>query len=498
MSESAVEHLAALLTASAAIHGERAALIVKDRTLSYRELDQLATRLAAGLAAEIGVGPGDRVAIQMPNSWEYVVTTFALARLGAIAVPLSVMLTVEEVRNAVDDAGARIVLASRLKGGALATLVGSSAAQRIVVTDDASDASRVTVASLLVGERSLAIPRPPEANDVAAIVYTSATTGKPQGAELTHRALWTNAANVAQLHGRGTEDVTVTALPLPHVFGTVVMNATLLSGGTLVLMKQFSEAETLASVVRHRATMIEGVPATYLHLLNYPPLGTFDLSSLTRCTVGGADILPAKLAELETRLGVPFLELWGMTELAGVVLARALGSARREGSYGQLLPSLELRVVDANDPTKVLPEGAVGELAVRGPTVMHGYHGSPAATAQLKDDAGWLRISTIGRIDADRHVFVLDTKRRLVITAGYKVYPAEVERVIKSHPSVSDARVVGQVDPTRGEVARAFVVVARGALLTEREVLAVCKQKLAAYKVPSTVTFVAALPALDG
>lgn len=495
-----VFHLSEVLARSAERFGDRAALVVKERTLSYRELDESASRLARGLALDVGIASGDRVAVQMPNSWEYVVTFFALARLGAVVVPLSVMLTPAEVRHVAGDAAVRVVLASRLKSTALAQLVGSSPVTRIVTLAGGVPGPPPTMDSLLLGGSAAASPESGTAlshapDDVAAIIYTSATSGSPRGAELTHRGLCTNAAMSAQVHGRTSSDVTVTALPLPHVYGNMVLVATLLSGGTLVLLKQFSETETLSSIARYEATLLDGVPAMYRHLVGYPALASFDLSSLRRCTVGGADIALEELETFEARFGVPMLELWGATELSGVVMSRRTDGLRRAGSYGRLLPGHELRVVDASDPTIVLPEGETGELSIRGPMVMRGYCGDERATAEVKDESGWLRISTIGRVDADGFVHVLDTTRRLVNTGGYKVYPAEVERVIASHGGVLEALVVGENDAMRGAVAQAYVVVAPGAEVTSSEILALCQRELAAYKVPASVTFVAALPA---
>lgn len=492
-----VFHLSDMLARSAERFGDRAALIVKERTLGYRELDALATRLARGLAASVGIAAGDRVVVQMPNSWEYVVTMFALARLGAVAVPVSVMLTLAEVRHVVDDAGVHVVLASRLKAAALAPLLGSSPVERIVTLAGGAPGPAPTMESLLVDTRPLAdgpAARTYSPDDVAAIIYTSATSGKPRGAELTHRGLCTNAAMSAQIHGRTSTDVTVTALPLPHVYGTMVLDATLLSGGTLVLLKQFSEAETLASISTHKATLLDGVPAMFKHLLRYPGFASSDVTSLRRCTVGGADITLEDLLAFEASLGVPMLEIWGATELSGTVMSRRTDGERRAGSYGRLLPGHELRVVDASQPDTVLAPGDIGELSIRGPMVMRGYCGDESGTATLKDDAGWFCISTIGRVDEDGFVYVLDTTRRLVNTGGYKIYPAEVERVIRSHVGVVDALVVGDVDVLRGSVARAYVVLAPGAEVTNASISALCQRVLAAYKVPASVTFVAAFP----
>jgi long-chain acyl-CoA synthetase len=393
----------------------------------------------------------------------------------------------------VNDAGARLILASSIKAAALASLVGSSAASRVVVLAEGSKGPGPTLDSLLGSDR-LASTEDASLEDVASIVYTSATAGKPRGAELTHRAIAQTASRFAHAQGRTAQDATVTALPLPHIYGTMVLHATLLLGGTLVLMKQFSEAETLASIARHRATILDGVPTMYAHLLAYPGLPAADLSSLAHCSVGGADISHARLLELEARLGVPALELWGMTELAGAVLCRARAAPRREGSVGQVLPGLELRVVDAQDATRVLPRGEVGELSVRGDAVMRGYHEDPIGTAEVKDADGWLRISTIGRVDEAGYVFVLDTKRRVIVTGGYKIYPAEVEHVLRAHPAVASAVILPSRDELRGEIAHAHVVLQATGAATEAELLAFCASRLASYKIPAVLTIAGELP----
>jgi long-chain acyl-CoA synthetase len=311
---------------------------------------------------------------------------------------------------------------------------------------------------------------------------------------ITHRALLLNGALTAQMHARTARDTVVTALPLPHVYGAAILNAAVLTGMKLVVHAQFEAARVLEDLVFHRATMFEGVPTMYYYLLAHPELEHYDLSSLTRCTVGGQTMPVSKMQEVERRFGCPLIELWGMTELGGLGTTHASYATPRLGSIGVALPHMEVRVGGLQTDQPQPRYGEVGELMIRGPLVMQGYFGNELATSEAIDADGWLRTGDLGIQDDEGYVFIVDRKKDMILTAGYNVYPAEIERVVALHPAVGMVAVAGIPDEVKGEVACAFIVLRAGLEATPEELLAHCREHLAAYKVPRLIQFVSDLP----
>jgi long-chain acyl-CoA synthetase len=298
----------------------------------------------------------------------------------------------------------------------------------------------------------------------------------------------------AKMHVRTAADTIVTALPMPHVYGGAILNSSMLCGATLVLLGRFEERATLAAIARHRATMFEGVPTMYMYLLNSPALATHDLSSLTRCTVGGQTMPVAKMEEVERRFGCRLIELWGMTELGGLGTTHPLHARDRLGSIGIPLPGVESRVADTSDPTLTVGVDEVGELMIRGPIVMQGYYRNPQATLDTIERDGWLHTGDLARMDRDGYVYLVDRMKDMIITAGFKVFPAEIERVLAQHPSVAMVAVGSTPDLLKGEIAKAYVVLTDGHREDESSLLSFCREHLAAYKVPRAVKFVRDLP----
>jgi long-chain acyl-CoA synthetase len=286
----------------------------------------------------------------------------------------------------------------------------------------------------------------------------------------------------------------LTALPAPHVYANAAIQATCLAGGTVVLQERYDAGAALELAEAHRATMIEGVPTMYAALLAHDDLGRRNLSSLTRCTVGGQTIPNATIAAWEERSGGPLIELWGMTEIAGLGSTHPVHLPPVRGSIGVSLPGVELRIADLDDAERALGPGQAGELMVRGPIVMPGYWGNPEATAEVLTDDGWLHTGDVATADDAGHYFVVDRQKDMIITAGYNVYPAEIERVIASHQAVSMVAVGRLPDELKGEVARAYIVLKPGGAASEADIIEHCRGQLAAYKVPRSVRFVDDLP----
>lgn len=488
-----LDTLAQVLPVGAQKYRGKTALVCGNRSFSFIELCNLSGRLANGLRG-LGVSAGDRVTLYSQNCWEWIISYYAVSRLGAVINPINVMLTPEEVLFVVKDCGARAILASQDKGEALLDIKGDSPLQHVVLFGDNVPAGAHSFSKLLEQSRAECDSVSVAPETLSTIGYTSGTTGHPKGAMLTHRNVLLNSALTANMHVRTTLDTVVTALPCAHVYGNVVMNGAFLCGMTLVLLERFNEAEALSAIQTHKATMFEGVPTMYMYLLNCSELNRYDLSSLTRCTVGGQTMPVSKMQEVELRFGCPLLELWGMTEIAGLGTTHPVYGLNRHGSIGIALPYVETRIAAVDDASQPLNHDQVGELMVRGPIVMQGYYGNERATRETIEPDGWLHTGDLARIDVEGYIHVVDRKKDMILTAGYNVYPAELERVIAAHPAVAMVAVGSQPDELKGEIAKAYIVLKTGAQADEEGVLSFCRERLATYKIPRRVQFVADLP----
>jgi long-chain acyl-CoA synthetase len=470
--------------------GDRIALVAGGCELTFRDIDGLSATLAANLVKQ-GVAPGDRVTLYGPNSWEWIVGYYGALRAGAIINPVNVMLTASEVAYVTKDCAAKALIASPEKiGPALAAGVSGL----ITIVFGRNPVGGATPFEELVARRLPFETVRVEASATSTIGYTSGTTGQPKGAKQSHRAVMTNVAMTAQMYLKTARDVVCTALPCPHVYGNVVFQGALMYGLKLILHSRFDPSEMLASLEAHRATMFEGVPTMYMYMLAHSDLGKRDLSSLTRCTVGGQTMSVAKMREVEQRFGCPLIELWGMTEIAGLGTTFPVNGPHKLGSIGVALPFCEARIADTLDPSNTLPRGDVGELMMRGPIVMQGYWGNENATREALEADGWLHTGDLAKMDEDGAVFMVDRKKDMINTSGFKVFPAEIERVIACHASVALVAVGGAPDELKGEVAIAYVVLKPDAAEDVEGILALCRQELAAYKQPRAVRFVPDLP----
>jgi len=491
-----------VLPAAAARFGAKTALVCDGQAFTFRQLDSLSARMAKSLRA-LGVSPGDRVTLYGPNGWQWIVSYYAIARAGAVINPVNAMLTADEVRFIVDNCGASVLIAASDKVAPVVQQRPAGLREIIAFGDSASPSSGIRSFEALLDiasdeDAQESLPSDPlqavRPDDLSTICYTSGTTGFPKGAMQSHRAVLLNAAMTATMHMRTASDTVVHALPLPHVYGTIVLNSAVLCGLTLVLLERFTPAAALRAIHEHRATIFDGVPTMYLYMLNAPELAASDLSSLTRCTVGGQSIPQASVREVEARFGCPLLEAWGMTELAGIGTSNTALGPNRHGSIGVPIPYVSCRIADLTDSERALPRGDVGELMVRGPVMMDGYFNDPEGTRDTIEADGWMHTGDVARMEDDGFIYIVDRKKDLILSGGYNVYPAEIERVIAQHPAVAMVAVGSVPDQFKGEVARAYVVCRSDVSATEDEILSLCRQQLAAYKLPRQVQFVDDLP----
>jgi len=489
-----LDGLGELLPRLARRWSDRVALVTDSRTLTYSDLDLESSRIASVLHAR-GIRPGDRVALYSQNRWEWLAAFHGVLKLGAVANPLNVMLTAEEVAYVLRDAGTKALLASGERLESLGDRLDVLPQLETVLSFDEkfgrAEAILDVLAALPDTKFEVAAVDP---DSLACIAYTSGTTGHPKGAMQSQRSLVLNYAYTATMHGRVAEDVVVTALPAPHVYGSVVIHSTFMAGGRVVLQERFDADDMLRAVERYGATMVEGVPAMFAMMLASPLLGDVDLSSLTRCTVGGQTIAESVIDEWERRTSVPLIEVWGMTELSGLGTTHPIHAPNVHGSIGVAYPGVEVRVADLEDEAIDCAQGERGQLMIRGPIVTMGYFNNPDATAEAITPDGWLRTGDVATHDGSGRFFVVDRLKELILTGGYNVYPSEIERVLMGHDSVALVGVARELNEVLGEVAHAYVVLAPGHHPDEGALLAYCREHLAAYKVPRAVHFVETLP----
>jgi long-chain acyl-CoA synthetase len=481
-------------TEAAKRYGDWTALVLPDRKLSFRELDALTNRCANALV-DLGVKPGARVTLYSGNCWEWVVSYYGALKAGAVINPINVMLTPSEVEFVANDCGASVVIASHEKALSLQGVKEKSDVRELIAFgDEALPEGTLSFNELLTDSQDDFEIVEIDTDSLSTIGYTSGTTGHPKGACLSHRNILLNVAMTALMHQRSDRDTVVTALPCPHVYGNVVMSGAIQSGMTLVLHPAFEEATILQSIQDHKATLFEGVPTMYMFMLNHPELDSYDLSSLRCCTVGGQTMPKPKMEEVEQRFGCPLIELWGMTELGGLGTTFASNGPIKHGSIGVALPYIEARIADTEDAARTLPSGEVGELMIKGGIVMQGYYGNEQATRDTIEPDGWLHTGDVASMDEDGCVFIVDRKKDMILTAGFNVYPAEIERVVAGHPDVALVAVGSIPDEDKGELAKAYIVPKTGTDPDSDDIIRYCREHLAAYKVPRAVQFVDDLP----
>jgi len=484
------ETLGEVLPQAARRYGAKTALITGGRKFSFTDLDGLASALAASLV-KLGVGPGDRVTLYAGNCWEWIVSYYGALKAGAVINPVNVMLTPAEVAYVTRDCGAKVLIGSAEK---IKPVLAAGDLDLVIVAFGAEAIPGTTPLEELIARPAAFDPVPVRPEALSTIGYTSGTTGHPKGAMQSHRAVMLNNAMTAQMHLKTAADTEVSALPCPHVYGNIVFNGAMLYGLTLVMHPRFDALEILADIQAYKATIFEGVPTMYMYMLAHPDSAKFDLSSLTRCTVGGQTMPKAKMEEVEHRFGCPLIELWGMTELAGLGTTFPSNGPRKLGSIGIPLPHVQARIADVGDAGRTMPAGEVGELMIKGAIVMQGYYGNDKATREAIEPDGWLHSGDLASMDEEGAIFIVDRKKDMINTAGFKIYPAEIERVVAAHASVAMVAVGSIPDELKGEVAKAYVVLRPEAAPDAEGILALCREELSAYKVPRAVQFVPDLP----
>jgi long-chain acyl-CoA synthetase len=503
-----VLNLSMLLEDSARKHPERDAVVLGDTRLSYAQVDAMASQVA-NLLVSRGIEPGDKVALSCPNLPFFPVIYYGILKAGAVVVPLNVLLKGREIAYHLGDAEAKAYFCFQgtpdLPMGTEGKKGFDDAAGCdhffMVMADPAAPSSvegTETLGQALQGQSPAFEPVVTAETDTAVILYTSGTTGQPKGAELSHSNLVMNAITCNRLFGADPSfhDRHLLTLPLFHSFGsTVQMNAGFSVGATLVLLPRFDAGQAVALLDKEEITFFAGVPTMWWGLLQAldDDVDVKKIAGNLRIAVSGGASLPVEIIkQVQERFGVQILEGYGLSETSPVATFSDPDRDPRAGSIGIPIWGVEVKLID--DDWKTV-EGAdeVGEIAIRGHNIMKGYYNRAEATAEVMKD-GWFRSGDLARRDEDGFYYIVDRAKDMIIRGGFNVYPREVEEVLMTHPDVSLAAVVGVPDESHGEEIKAYVILNDGATTTGEELVAWCKDQMAAYKYPRVVDVADSLP----
>jgi long-chain acyl-CoA synthetase len=498
-------------------------LLYFDTPMSFRDAAERAWALAASLR-ELGLRPGDRVALMLQSGPATVISIHAAWHAGCVATAISPMSKGKEVRHQLADSGARVVICLESLHPVVAEAAAGSAVEQIITVSELAWLDSMPAA--LIGSRRRACPgaldletlcaepaepRPAavEIDSSALLAYTSGTTGTPKGAIVTHRAFIHNGGAMTAWGDLGRGDVTVAMAPLFHITGLICHLATSRASCTpLLLMHRFEPGEFLRLVERWRGSYVIGPLTAFIALLEHPDFGRRDISSLTKVASGGAPVFPAVVDRWESLTGNYIHNTYGLTESAApshlVPRGERAPVDEESGalSIGKTIEDMESKIVLVGDqdeaggatpPEVEAAPGELGEIVTRGPAVTPGYWGRPEETAHAIRD-GWLHTGDVGKRDAGGWFYIVDRIKDMIVVSGYKVWPRDVEDALYAHPAVQEAAVVGEPDDYRGETVAAHVVLRPGEDASVEELIAHCRERLAVYKAPHVVHLVAELP----
>ncbi|OHB85640.1 MAG: hypothetical protein A2V98_13985 [Planctomycetes bacterium RBG_16_64_12] len=487
---------------------QRTAIIFRRRRFTYAELYANAARMA-GVLRGLGVQPSDRVAIMLPNCPQFVIALFGALFAGAIVVPTSPLYTAREAMSQLNNAGAKVVIALRRHFPMLSEIADAVGLRHVITTPlqetlplpdrwlfplvarsqtDARDAENSRFhrwGRVMKQFPPIDDPFRAKPGDLAVLQFTGGTTGLSKGAMLTHRNLVANCLQIRNWFARDERrvDVYLGAIPFFHIYGlTVVVLSTVSIGAAVVHIDRFDVNDVVRAIRKHRPTVFHGVPTMYVAINRAAEKWKVDFSCIETCMSGSAPLPLGVQKRFEELTKGKLVEGYGLTEASPVTHVNPLGATRKIGSIGVPIPDTECKIVDPVDPSRELPVGEGGELALRGPQVMQGYWQAPEETTAVLRD-GWLYTGDIARMDEDGFFYIVDRKKDMILVGGFNVYPREVEEVLVEHPSVAEAVVVGVPDEYRGEAVKAFVVPKDGTVVDEEELRTFARRRLAPYKV---------------
>jgi len=469
---------------------DKTAVIFGQEKLKFNQVNLMASRLADKLL-QLGIKKGDRVAIMLPNSSSFAIAYFGILKLGAIGVPLDIRLKDEDIRGIVTDAQIKVFITSSELSVSLAPFIkGIDCLTVTIITGTRGNEAREDCIPFeeIVGDETLSGEMGVEvhADDEALCLYTSGTTGRPKGIVLTFNNLRFFPEALEKLYGTNDSTVTGCILPMSHISGPILCNELVDKQSSLVIFDHLRPDAILATVEKHKVTWFHAVPPIFQALLKVPHLKKYDVSSLRFIGMMGTSIPLALLKDFKkTFPSVSVIQGYGLTETSPfITLVPFEYEQQKMGSIGAAVPHAEIKLVD--EKGEEVPCGEAGELIVKGPMVMKGYHNNPEATRERIKN-GWLYTGDLCRKDEDGFYYYLGRKDDMIIVGGLNVFPSEIESTLVSHPQVVEAAVVGVPNRERGEVIMAFVVVAPGFNLPEKELISFCRDRLVNYKVPKRI-----------
>ncbi len=505
-------NLASIVTHHARLAPQKEAIVWNDVRMSYGQLDAMCNKVANALT-EMGIGHGDKVALNCPNLPYFPIVYYAIMKVGAAVVPTCVLFTPREIEYQLKDSDAKAIFAFE---GTPELPIGvstkaafdavDSCEHLVILPKELMGASpfpeHKTLTQLIATQPDTFETYPTAPDDTCAILYTSGTTGQPKGAELTHLNLWSNVITTYNIHTPmldftdGEQKTVLITLPLFHTTGqTVQMNTNIYGGNRVVLLPRFDPKATLDTMVAEKVNFWVGVPTMYWALLKYADESGYDISRVKEnmkvCTSGGAPMPVEVMKEFQEKFGVRVLEGYGLSETSPLATFSHFEKPSKPGWVGQPIFGVDVRCVDDNDVE--VPRGTRGEVVIRGTNVMKGYYKRPEATAEAFRN-GWFHSGDIGIMDDEGYLSIVDRKKDMILRGGYNIYPRELEEVIMTHPAVSLVAVVGVPNNKMGEEVKAFLVLKEGAQLSDAEFIDWCKTQFAANKYPRYVEFRDALP----
>ena len=496
------------------------ALLFQGYKVTYRELKEMVDRFATCLA-EFGIQKGDSVAILLPNVIPCVVGYYAILKIGGIAVMNNPLYTDRELEHQFNDSGSKLLITLDLLGNRMIDLRPKTSIKQIIYTSigDYLPFPKNLLFPLVGKKKGLKADvksapdvyrwkdtlerldgRPPKVklsfDDTAMYQYTGGTTGVSKGVMLTHSNLSKQVQHIRAWFPElnDGEEIMLGALPFFHVFGlSTTMNFSIYAGWGNILIPKPQPEQLMEAITKFKPTFAPLVPTMFIGLLNHPGIDQANLTSIKGCFSGSAPLPVEVIRDFEAKTGSTIVEGFGMTESSPVTHINPFIGERKVGSIGLPISDTECRIVDLNDGETNMPLGESGELLLKGPQVMKGYWNKPEATAETLTD-GWLHTGDIGKMDEDGYFYIVDRKKDMIISGGYNVYPRDIEEVFFEHPKVLEAAALGVPHPKRGEQVKVFVALKEGETATEEELLAYCKDKLAAYKLPTMIEFRDELP----
>jgi len=478
-------NLSLLLEEATKNFATRPVLISNGQRVNYDQLNRRVNAIAH-LLRQDGIEKGDKVALMLPNIPEFVYCYFAAIKLGAVAVHLNTTSTPHELIYLLENSDTKVLMTLELNRKKYEEIRSSLTSCKKIVTVDSPDQNAPFNKAILAGP----FPAPdvlitPE--DPAAIIYTSGLTGKPLGAVLTHRNLYSQSHLIQTFVKRTSGDVGLSLIPLFHSFGaTVNMINVIRAGCSVVMMDRFTMDGIFGAIQKEKITYICAVPRLYLGMMFHEGAAKYDVSSLEVCVTGGAPMPAEFLPGFEKQFNAKIVEGYGLTEASPCCSFNMLDRPQKPGSIGMAITGTKIKIVD--EKGSEVPRGEIGELILKGDNVMQGYYKDKAATASVIKD-GWLYTGDLGKMDSDSYIFLTGLKKRMIITSGFNVYPKEVEDVLNMHPAVKSARVIGKKDLMRGEIVKAEIIKNDASLIDEKEILKYCRIYLSPYKVPREVEF---------